>query len=92
MFGKRKNRQVNLVEKNPEIINLHMTLFNFAKKCDSGMNDMQCGENFVPHITVRNKRPLEPGEKYVIDTVYVVEDVSSRPLKREVMARLPLKI
>ena len=85
-YGKKQNIKVSSLKHSQELYDLHNTLLKLAQDYDSKMDVKYCGENYTPHIThKKDTNPPIKGETGIFNKIYVVMDLDSKQMIREVV-------
>lgn len=74
---------VTLIEKTPEIIDLHARCLELVSSHDWKFSSAHyTGEAFLPHVTKKENKEVKPGEVVEVDNLYLVEAPAADPRTR----------
>jgi 2'-5' RNA ligase len=91
-FGKDKNIQVTLLEKNTAITELHFALVTFLEKGNVQFNTPEfVRDGFKPHVTMQKDNHLNKGDKVVINALTIIDMFpNDDPYLRKILKTIPL--
>lgn len=74
LFGEFNNIKVTLLEKTPELMNLHNTIISLLKSAGAVFDEPSfIEEGFRPHVTVQSKRRVHQGDLVKIDELNLID-------------------
>ena len=73
-WGTEGEYHVMLLEKTPDILELHMKIHTLLHKCGAALNDPEyAGDGFVPHSTMQQHAHLQKGEKALLTSLSIID-------------------
>ncbi len=73
MFGPENDVRVNLVNKSPELKNLHLSFANIVEELGAIIESDYIKDSYNPHISHTGKLQSNPGDKYILDSITILQ-------------------